>query len=83
MVRETKAAALTKAAEPVLQDSEVQKLREAGRCGSGRARVPTPHRMGKYDPIRNVWVEPPQDRRVLEGLSYHPRGLFGTYGRTL
>lgn len=66
-----------------VQDVETQKLKESGRCGSGRARVATPRSMGKYDPIRNEWVQPPQDRRVVEGLAYHPRGLFSSYGRTV
>eukprot|EP00892_Ulva_mutabilis_P011149 jgi/Ulvmu1/8406/UM042_0113.1 len=71
-----------KPASAAFKDEETQKLKESGRIGSGRARVATPRGMGKYDPIRNVWVEPPQDRRMVEGLSYHPRGLFSTYGRT-
>ena len=35
-----------------------------------------------YDPIRNAWIIPPQNRRMHEGLTYHPRGLFNTYGRS-
>ena len=45
--------------------------------------MPLPARAGVFDPVRDAWVVAPRDTRVLEGLSYHPRGLFSTYGRTL
>lgn len=52
-------------------------------ANSRRGRVPTPKSQGVYDPIKNSWISPPQDSRIVEGLSYAPRGIFSTYGRTL
>lgn len=52
-------------------------------ANSQRGRVPTPKSQGVYDPIKNSWISPPQDSRIVEGLSYAPRGIFSTYGRTL
>lgn len=49
---------------------------------TGRARVPLPGSTGVFNPILDQWTVPPQDKRMIEGLSYSPRGVFKTYGRT-
>lgn len=53
-----------------------------GRPQSGRRMVETGPRTGIYDPLRDTWLVEPQDKRVVEGLSYRPRGIFNEYGRS-
>lgn len=52
------------------------------RPSSSRRAAPNSPTRGVYDPIKNEWIVEPQDKRIVEGLSYHPRGLFQSYGRT-
>ena len=63
------------------QHTHTQALEAERRVGQGRAHVPRSRNMGVYNPIQNTWTVPPDNPRILEGLSYHPRGLFKTYGR--
>lgn len=63
------------------QDSTSGALVAEGRVGAGKRRVPRSDNTGLYDPIRNTWIEPPANVRMREGLSYHPRGIFASYGR--
>ena len=54
------------------------KPKEESDCvgGAGRARVAPPSTQGVYDPVKNSWLVPPRDSRVLQGLSFAPVQTF-------
>lgn len=49
---------------------------KGGVANSCRAPVPIPRSQGVYDPIQNAWLSPPQDPRIVEGLTFAPRNVF-------
>lgn len=57
-------------------DQDGLSRRNAGISGSSRAHVVRGRDQGVYNPILNVWVEPPANARMVHGLAFAPARLF-------